>query len=82
MRAMRRRLAFACVLLAAATPAWSQTEEWRDTSPHKATLVEVEEGVKLEVLDWGGTGRALVLLAGLGDSLHVFDDVAPTLAMR
>jgi len=79
---MSTRLALACVLLAAATPAWSQTAAWSDPSPHKASQVEVEEGVKLEVLDWGGRGRALVLLAGLGDSLHVFDDVAPTLAMR
>jgi pimeloyl-ACP methyl ester carboxylesterase len=79
---MTARLALACVLLATATPAWPQTADWRDASPHKATQVEVEEGVTLEVLDWGGSGRALVLLAGLGDSLHVFDDVAPTLAMR
>lgn len=79
---MRRQLVLACALLAAATPAWAQTAEWRDQSPHKVTHVEVEEGVKLEVLDWGGSGRALVLLAGLGDSTHVFDDVAPTLAMR
>ena len=79
---MTPRLAVACVLLAAATPAWSQTTGWRDESPHKVTHVEVEDGVRLEVLDWGGSGRALVLLAGLGDSTHVFDDVAPTLAMR
>jgi pimeloyl-ACP methyl ester carboxylesterase len=78
---MRSGLALACALLAAA-PAWSQTADWRDASPHKTTLVEVEEGVRLEVLDWGGSGRALVLLAGLGDTTHVFDDVAPALAMR
>jgi pimeloyl-ACP methyl ester carboxylesterase len=33
----------------------------------------------LEVLDWGGTGRPLVLLAGGGDTAHVFDDFAPKL---
>jgi pimeloyl-ACP methyl ester carboxylesterase len=38
--------------------------------------------VRLEVLDWGGSGPALVLLTGLGDSVHVFDDVAPMLATR
>ena len=79
---MRRRLALVCVVLAAATPVWTQAADWRDASPHKTTLVEVEDGVKLEVLDWGGSGRALVLLAGLGDAVHVFDDVAPTLAAR
>ena len=39
----------------------------------------VEKGVRLEVLDWGGTGRPLVLLAGGGNTAHVFDDFAPTL---
>jgi non-heme chloroperoxidase len=53
---------------------------WRDPSPHKIKFVTVEARVKLEVLDWGGTGRALVLLSGLGDTAHVFDDFAPNLA--
>jgi non-heme chloroperoxidase len=29
--------------------------------------------VSLEVLDWGGSGRPLVLLAGLGNTAHIFD---------
>ena len=53
---------------------------WRDPSPHRVSLIEVEEGVKLEVLDWGGSGRSVVLLAGLGNSAHVFDDFARKLA--
>lgn len=53
--------------------------EWRDPSPHRATLVTVDRHVTLEVLDWGGTGRPLVLLAGLGNTAHVFDDFAPRL---
>jgi pimeloyl-ACP methyl ester carboxylesterase len=32
------------------------------------------------VLDWGGTGRPLVLLAGQGNTAHVFDEFAPRLA--
>jgi len=43
-------------------------------------MVTVEKGVTLEVLDWGGTGRALVLLTGLADDAHVFDQFAPKLA--
>jgi pimeloyl-ACP methyl ester carboxylesterase len=39
-------------------------------------FVRVENGVQLEVLDWGGSGRPLVLLAGSGNSAHVFDDFA------
>jgi pimeloyl-ACP methyl ester carboxylesterase len=33
----------------------------------------------LEVLDWGGSGRALVLLTGLGDTAHVYDEFATKL---
>jgi len=60
----------------------SQQIEWKDPSPHTVKFVTVEEGVQLEVLDWGGAGSPLVLLAGLGDTAHVFDDVAPTLIAR
>jgi pimeloyl-ACP methyl ester carboxylesterase len=42
-------------------------------------FVTVDEGVQLEVLDWGGTGRGIVLLAGSGNTAHVFDDFAPKL---
>jgi hypothetical protein len=34
---------------------------------------------QLEVLDWGGRGRALVLLAGSGNTAHVCDEFAPRL---
>lgn len=43
-------------------------------------FVSVADGVWLEVLDWGGTGRPLVLLPGLGNTAHVFDAIAPALA--
>ena len=41
-------------------------------TPAQIYFVEVEQGVKLEVVDWGGTGRPLVLLAGLGADAHVY----------
>jgi non-heme chloroperoxidase len=53
---------------------------WHDPSPHKWQLVTVEPGIHLEVLDWGGKGRAVVLLAGSGNTAHVFDEFAPKLA--
>jgi non-heme chloroperoxidase len=53
--------------------------EWKDPSPHKIRFVTVDKDVTLEVLDWGGTGRPLVLLAGLGNTAHVFDKFAPKL---
>ena len=50
-----------------------------DSSPHTVRFVSVENGVKLEVLDWGGTGRPLVLLAGMGFDAHVYDAFAAQL---
>ncbi len=39
--------------------------------------MSVAPGVRLEVLDWGGSGLPLVLLAGLQDVAHGFDELAP-----
>jgi len=51
----------------------------KDPSPHITRFVTVDEDVRLEVLDWGGSGRPLVLLAGGGDTAHAFDDFASKL---
>lgn len=53
---------------------------WLDPSPHRTQFIKVENNVRLEVLDWGGSGRPLVLLAGLGNTAHVFDKFAPKLS--
>jgi non-heme chloroperoxidase len=53
--------------------------EWRDPSKHIVRFIEVEPGVKLEVLNWGGSGEPVLLLAGHGHTGHVFDDFAPYL---
>src|SRR5580700_10422781 len=79
---MKRRSVVLIVLSLAALPqcAFAQgSVSWRDPSPHKVEFVAVDENVKLELLDWGGSGRPLVLLAGLGNTAHVFDDFAPKL---
>ena len=55
-------------VMAAASPASAQQNEWRDPSPHESSLVTADAGVQLEVLDWGGSGRALLLMHGGGDS--------------
>ena len=39
----------------------------------------MDKNVRLEVLDWGGSGRPVVLLAGGGNTAHVFDEFAPKL---
>jgi pimeloyl-ACP methyl ester carboxylesterase len=51
--------------------------QWKDPSKHIVRFIEVEPGVKLEVLDWGGSGEPVLLLAGHGDTGHIFDDFAP-----
>lgn len=43
-------------------------------------FVTVAPDVRLEVLDWGGSGRNLVLLAGGGNTAHVYASLAPKLA--
>jgi non-heme chloroperoxidase len=53
---------------------------WRDPSSHRVQFVTVDDSVRLEVLDWGGSGTPIVLLAGLGNTAHVYDDFAPKLA--
>jgi non-heme chloroperoxidase len=52
---------------------------WRDDPRHTTQLITVDKDVRLEVLDWGGSGRPLVLLTGLGNSAHIFDQFAPKL---
>ena len=52
---------------------------WKDPSKHYVQFVPVDKGVELEVLDWGGIGRPVVLLAGFGNSAHVFDEFAEKL---
>ncbi|HEY1975790.1 MAG TPA: alpha/beta hydrolase [Candidatus Baltobacteraceae bacterium] len=45
---------------------------WRIPSVPIQHFVTVQPNVKLETLDWGGTGRPVVLLAGLGNTAHAF----------
>lgn len=63
----------------AADPAEEDAEQpadCLDVTPHEVTFVTVEPGVQLEVLDFGGSGETMVLLTGLGDNAHVWDDFA------
>jgi non-heme chloroperoxidase len=55
---------------------------WRDPSPHTVQFMSVEDKIKLEVLDWGGSGRPVILLAGLGNTAHAFDKFAPNLTAQ
>ena len=75
---MTTRQATTIVLMALlSTAARSQDT---DATPHKVQFVTVDTNIQLEVLDWGGSGRPVVLLAGLGSTAHNFDQFAPKLA--
>ena len=75
------RCALAVFLVAVAVPVGAQEPTaWKDPASHVTQFIPVAPDVRLEVLDWGGTGRPLVLLAGGGDTAHVFDDFAPKLS--
>jgi pimeloyl-ACP methyl ester carboxylesterase len=69
-------------LVGGSTGASAQQAEWKDPSPHTTKLVTVQDSVQLEVLDWGGSGQPLVLLAGGGVTAHFYDDFAPLLTAR
>jgi pimeloyl-ACP methyl ester carboxylesterase len=51
---------------------------WVDHSPHRSAFVD-GDGVQLNYLDWGGNGPPLILIHGIANSPHIFDDLAPLL---
>lgn len=80
-RALRRTVVGSVFALAAPTclltiraAAQNTTAEMQRTS-----VVSVTDSVRLEVVDWGGSGPALILLAGMGHTAHVFDGFVPRL---
>jgi len=56
---------------------FANAQDGTDSSPHTSQFVTVDQDVKLEVLDWGGTGRPLIFLAGGGRTAHDYDRFAP-----
>lgn len=66
-----------CPLL---TNSFAQESSWSDKSPHESSYVTVADELRLEVLDWGGTGKTVLLLPGGGATAHSYDNIAPRLA--
>ncbi len=60
----------------------SETNAWAIPPSHDVQFITTDDNVKLEVVDWGGSGRPLLLLAGMGDTAHAFDLFAPKLTTR
>jgi pimeloyl-ACP methyl ester carboxylesterase len=72
MAIIQRRAAAVLALLAA----------WQCGDGHNIAAtrhVTIDSTTALEVVDWGGSGPAVVFLAGLGHTAHVFDEFAPAL---
>ena len=44
-------------------------QAWSDASPHKNGFVTAN-GIRINYLDWGGSGPTLILIHGLGDNPH------------
>jgi non-heme chloroperoxidase len=78
------RAAVASILFAAAACARPAAgpAPFTDPAAHRATRIAVAPGVRVEVLDWGGTGPALVFLGGVYSTGHVWDTFAPRFTDR
>jgi len=79
MRPTRTAFTFAVAMTLAAAPVRAQANA---ASLLRTSFITVASGVRLEVVDWGGSGPTLILLAGGGHSAHVFDDFVPRLTSR
>lgn len=73
------RISSSIVLLALLSAYTTQSQQ---VSTPAAQFIAVEPGVKLEVLDLGGSGRNIVLLAGLGGTAHSFGSFAADLTRK
>src|SRR4030095_2280351 len=59
-----------------------QADSWADPSSHFVQFVSVDQNVRLEGPDSGGTGRPVVPLAGGGTPATISDECATKLTAR
>src|SRR5207237_3647718 len=55
---------------------------WVDKTVHKSGFVTVQRGVRIHYLDFGGSGPALLLVPGIGNTAHAYDGFASGLTDR
>jgi len=80
MKCFQYKLMFALALMITVVVPASDVK-WEDKSPHKIGFITVN-GMRLHYLDWGGLGGTLLLLTGMGDTAHIYDDLAPKFTDR
>jgi pimeloyl-ACP methyl ester carboxylesterase len=56
---------------------FAQSAPTPDLARHTSIQIPVDGNTQLEVLDFGGTGRPIIFLAGMGLDAHEFDTFAP-----
>ena len=56
-------------------------DDWVDPANHRNDFANAN-GIRLNYLDWGGSGPALIFLHGAGQNPHYFDDLAPAFTGR
>ena len=77
------QVAAACASVpAVAQPKVPPADQWRDTAPHKVGFIPITSSVRLHYLDFGGSGTPIVMIPGLGNTAHAFDDFAPSFTDR
>src|SRR5437667_214351 len=76
---MRKGAVAVAMLLRCVLSAQDIAGDWQGTLKLRTSEIRVVSNVKLEVIDWGGSGRPLVLLAGGSNNAHGFDKFAPKL---
>jgi pimeloyl-ACP methyl ester carboxylesterase len=76
-------LCIAAESLGAQRPARLPRDEgWIDKTPHRAGFFQVQRNVRIHYLDFGGSGAPVLLLPGIGNTAHAYDDFAPALTDR
>lgn len=75
--ALRVAICVAAIAVASCSHA-PDGDRWTDRSPHRVSYLTVN-GLRLQYLDWGGKGDAVVFVHGSGDSPHYFDEIATAL---
>lgn len=68
-----------CVLFATFAVTGAVAVSAQSSTRPSVRFIEVDRDVKLQVVDWGGSGRPIVLLAGLGVTARDFDGFAQAL---